>query len=791
MTALRIIFDGTIDKEATVENVKTRFMELFHRQPDQIEKLFDGKKHTLKRVASLPEAQRYLRIIHTTGAIARVLDETGNDITPPRIEPKPTLARAKPIQRRWLYLATLPLVTLATLVTGLTYAALVLGWLGLTLFWAISPGWLYEAIPYSILALLAHALPLVLFALIALFLLKPLIGARPKQSSVVRREDAPDLYDFVDHVFAMNRAPTAAQIVLDHSAEVEVELFGGLKGLFDPKLKVTIGLPLLAGADTSQLAGLLAHDGAYFRRQFGLRQHWFIRSLTGRLVSAAHFPDRLDNQLARWSPTSPLLQRTRERLRTWLPVSKKIPALFLAIVSPTVQRHLATLRYRVDADAVEVCGVDNFRKGLEASRLIAYTRKHLGEKIQEWHEKGWFADDMATVAAGLQDAMQEARKVQVLNIHNRTQQQLSPLPSDKERLAAIATLEHDGDPLVSCSQPARLLLPDFAGIDRHMSLALLRNDFDIPATPDRLLPFKYLKEPLAPKNREQKTVHNYFGDIFTPDLQMKPISDPDWDEAKYITIAWKEAVLGMSRLGQRGKAAIQQYRQAELDRQYAYQGVLLHEAGLDLPPSALAIEAKNLDQVHELCREAEGEREQAVGVLMPYSNRVIKRLSAALALFQLDESVPHIPHCRKLAAEAGRLLAAQNRLATIAPHLHHLQEHIYALELLLSLNRGKEKLRNERIDQELADLNQWISAIEVALKSVGMPIGLEGRDLPIITWAERGAPQRDDVESRLRLAGQLHQRLRELQYSVLSRMVGLAIKAERAWRLVNRESHAS
>jgi hypothetical protein len=109
-------------------------------------------------------------------------------------------------------------------------------------------------------------------------MLKPLLLLRPLPPQLIELapEKAPLLAGFVERICHVVGARSPARIDVD----CEESTWTGLhQGIWSRDLTLTIGLPLAAGLDTRQLAGVLAHDFGPFAQGAGMRLTFIIRSI--------------------------------------------------------------------------------------------------------------------------------------------------------------------------------------------------------------------------------------------------------------------------------------------------------------------------------------------------------------------------------------------------------------------------------------------------------------------------------------------------------------------------------
>jgi Zn-dependent protease with chaperone function len=154
--------------------------------------------------------------------------------------------------------------------------------------------------------------PPVVGGIVTFFLFKPLLSRPPKPPELLTlgREDAETLFQFVDRVCSMIGAPSPKTIEVDLQVNASASLRRGWRSFAANDLKLTIGLPLVAGMTVRQFAGVLAHEFGHFSQKAGMRVYFLIWNVRYWFTRVAYERDRWDLQLEQTLKTS----GTRTRL---------------------------------------------------------------------------------------------------------------------------------------------------------------------------------------------------------------------------------------------------------------------------------------------------------------------------------------------------------------------------------------------------------------------------------------------------------------------------------------------
>ena len=123
----------------------------------------------------------------------------------------------------------------------------------------------------AILALLVYLGPAIAGVIFVLFLIKPLFSRSEKAGKPFKVLEAnePELFAFVRKICELVGAPAPREVWLDCKVNASAGFRRGWLSFFGNDLVLTLGLPLVAGMTTRQVAGVLAHEFGHFAQGAG------------------------------------------------------------------------------------------------------------------------------------------------------------------------------------------------------------------------------------------------------------------------------------------------------------------------------------------------------------------------------------------------------------------------------------------------------------------------------------------------------------------------------------------
>ena len=144
--------------------------------------------------------------------------------------------------------------------------------------------------------LLLYLGPIVVGLIVILFLVKPLLAGRPPAppAMALDAEQEQRLLAFIGRICLWVGAPRPRRVEVNCAVNAAASFRRGVPSLFGPDLTLTIGLPLVAGLNTRQFAGVLAHELGHFSQVAGMRLTYVIRQVNGWFFRVVCERDRWD-----------------------------------------------------------------------------------------------------------------------------------------------------------------------------------------------------------------------------------------------------------------------------------------------------------------------------------------------------------------------------------------------------------------------------------------------------------------------------------------------------------------
>jgi hypothetical protein len=300
---------------------------------------------------------------------------------------------------------------------------------------------------------------------------KPLFAPRPRaiEAHPLSRDDEPVLYGFVDHLCGVLGAPKPTGIDVACQVNAAASFRRGMLSFLGPDLKLTIGLPLVAGLTLRQFTGVLAHEFGHFSQGTGMRLTYVIRSVNYWFARVVYERDAWDEGLARWSSAGNgyvMAIAGVARGAVWT-TRRVLWALMMAghAISCFALRQM---EYDADAHETQVAGSDVFEStSLRISELGVALQAAHGQLSETWRDRRLVDNLPALVAqrvSAFDAATLQAIREQALG---RATGSLDTHPADADRIAAARRIHAAG--VFGVDAPADTLFARFDALSHDVT----------------------------------------------------------------------------------------------------------------------------------------------------------------------------------------------------------------------------------------------------------------------------------------------------------------------------------
>jgi len=621
--------------------------------------------------------------------------------------------------------------------------------------------------------------PLVVGAILILFMIKPLFARRPRPAERVSldRGSEPLLFAFVERLCAVVGAPAPRRIDVDHQVNASASFRRGMASLFGNDLVLTIGLPLVAGMNLRQLTGVLAHEFGHFAQGGGMRLTYVIRSVNGWFARVVYERDVWDVRLAHWSKSIDLragIILYVARFFVWL-TRKVLWALMMAghAVSCFMMRQM-----EFDADRYEarVSGSDTFEATALRLHELNVANARAFRVIEESWREGRLADDLpALIEAGADRIPADVRQKILEHVGTAKTGALDTHPSDKDRIASARRENATG--VFRSQEPARTLFGDFEGLSREVTRAYYRQQLEQDVPAERLVPVAALLATASDSQAATDALSQYFRGALSIQVPFWPERPPGARDSAEALRGLGEARAAMERLAPTLRPFVEQTDEANGAGIRAAVATSLMRAGFQVDAAALRLRAASHEAAEEALLAAENTRVRSRERWTELHGAAARRIVCAWHLMDDPRVRQRIGDPARVRTAADGMIRTLEAIRSPVEELPALVRAQVALSVLLE-NREDGK-SNPAIDRELERLADDVTGFLERLRTVGAPHPFaEGATIGEHLVPEPPAAHGPVAASQA--AAQAIERLQSLYFRALGALTETACRVESA-----------
>jgi len=422
-------------------------------------------------------------------------------------------------------------------------------------------------------------------SVLVLFMIKPLFARWPEQAKPAELlpEDEPLLFAFVEKICRVVRAPVPKRIYVGCEVNAAAGFREGFRGFLQGELVLTIGLPLVAALNLSQMAGVLSHEFGHFSQSMGMRLTYLVRSINLWFTRVVYERDALDEILLSWYENS-----------DWLFALLLAPMLFLIWLTRKVLLLLMLVGHgfscflmrqmEYDADRYEhrLVGAEVFERTVHKLQLLSagsiLAHAHL---IESWRD-GRLGDNLPTlIVEKIKELPLEILDEIKREVMQRRTRLFDTHPSEFDRILS-ARKENSGPGIFQHPESSSVLFQDFEKLSVEVTFDYYRDTLGDAVQKDNILPTALLLQQQKQIEEGEKALIRYFQGVLSsirPPCLEYPVIQPIHDTAEAVDrlLTIRNA---MEREAESLRCAIEVYEQADTKILLATQAETLLGAGL-------------------------------------------------------------------------------------------------------------------------------------------------------------------------------------------------------------------
>ncbi len=344
---------------------------------------------------------------------------------------------------------------------------------------------------FFILVAILFATPLIAGCVTVVFVIKPIffslvIPRRARQRSLTRATE-PALFDLVDRLCTVTRSPKPTRIDVSYDVNAAASFDRGIRSFLGRDLVLTIGVPLFAGLNLRQLAGILAHELGHFSQGVGLRSRYVICAVNFWFVKVVYQRDQFDKALDKAIQESdPRIGFVLAGAKGFVYVSRGVLWCFMILANAISCMMMRQTEFDADRYAAYVSGSEYFEKTHRRVMELSLGQKAMCGTVEDALKRRELLDDLPGIIVA------EAAKVNARMSNPGTNDQQTGArklfaihPSDVDRINAAKKYRTEG--LFRLEVPARDILKNYDAISTGVTIDLYRDQLGVFVNPKVLV----------------------------------------------------------------------------------------------------------------------------------------------------------------------------------------------------------------------------------------------------------------------------------------------------------------
>jgi len=401
-----------------------------------------------------------------------------------------------PARFSFFYQAGLLLVAAVMVVLPLIYLAMVAGAGWAVYYYAIHCEFLVTSMEGGprlyVLKMIAYFMPMFVGGLMVFFMVKPLFARRPKRAQPLALNPGVEstLFAFIAKICEEVGAPMPTRIDLTCDLNASAGFRRGAMSMFGNDLVLSIGLPLIAGLNMQQFAGVIAHEFGHFTQGFGMRLSYVIRSVNGWFARVVYERDAWDVWLDAWATETQdwrsMIVAALAQLAVWISRSLlKLLMYFGHGVGCFLMRHM---EYDADHYEIKVAGSTVFEETTKRLRVLNEASNHSYQAMRAaWKIKRMLPDNFPAFLTLQESKIPLERRTLIEDSVGLSRTGIFDThPSDGDR---IRQARRAGEPGVfHLTYPATILFANFEVVSKQITFLHYTDDMGLDCNQAALQP---------------------------------------------------------------------------------------------------------------------------------------------------------------------------------------------------------------------------------------------------------------------------------------------------------------
>lgn len=629
---------------------------------------------------------------------------------------------------------------------------------------------------------LLYITPMVTGSFLCLFMLKPLFasGGGKQNTRVLNEKDEPLLFAFVRRICDAVRAPHPKSIEVDSKVNASASFRRGVWSMLTGNdLTLTIGTPLVAGLNSRQFAGVLAHEFGHFSQGAGMRLTYVIRTISYWLARAVYERDSWDEMLVSWSNGIDIRIGWIfyvTRIFVWL--TRKILWCLMTVGNAVSGYMLRQMEFDADRHETRLAGNRTFESTARQLAVLNFANQGAQNDLANFYREGRLGDDLARLVRANADQF-DASAISKINavVDQQTTGVFDTHPCDTERIANANSEPTEG--IFQLELPASAAFTDFAGLSRAVTFDYYTEIFGDGFDANQL----HCVDDLLVRQKEEtaafEALHRYFQGS-TSSLRPQTLKVAKTEEMKKI----REMVLvGRKRLAPLLSNYQLQLKEwdvtDDLDIETSHAENFL-AAGYKVSKDTFSRPMRKSVEIDAARGELWQTQKKLHSDMEPLEKLNRQRFAIAMSLLGSAEAKAKLENFAQLRDTAGSLLPLHNKITEMSPQLKMLGKETAFMSMMLQQFQESDPDQKavNKFKQLMENVRQQAFAIRKEFENIDYPFDHATANISVGAFLFDSNPDSEDIGGILDAASNVASDLPRLQFRVLGQLCLVAEQLE-------------
>jgi len=526
---------------------------------------------------------------------------------------------------------------------------------------------------------------------------------------------------------------------------------------------LTLGLPLVAGMNARELAGVMAHEFGHFTQGLAMRMTYVIRSINGWFARVVYERDTWDELLVEWARGaggSAAVIALLARFFVW--VTRRLLWALMMVGHVISCFMLRQMEYSADSYEIQVAGSETFAGTFKKLVMLDVASSRADAEVNEMYQERRLPDNLplyihsvvGRMPQGLVDALQEhldKGRTGLLDTHPATSRRI-----ERARLA-------DAEGILDVECPAADLFSDFEQLSREVTRISYGWMLESKLDRVKLVPLAAAKSEQEAAEKDLASLKRFLQGLWQVDrpvgLRMDDFKTPT--EAKETISRLKHTRGKIEAALPQARALYEKYQQTREERATAARARALLKAEIKIDAKSFGLNSPTIEEATRLEARSRETAEKLQARLAPFDAAQCKRLVMALGLLRVPEVGGRIRDAGALWRECESHVTALARLDAV----HERIETIHRCGMCISavadaVKDGEAKQAAVTLTRDLGrQIHDALAEVRAQLDDDPYPFEHAEEGISIGRWAVDLPPAGDDLDRLMPAAAQAMNRL--------------------------------